>query len=64
MPQPGSLCYDISHTTILGFGAGPRDSVLVLGRQGDEAISKEYGIAQGGLAGVRIAGPVNVGVDN
>jgi hypothetical protein len=64
LPQPGRLGHSISHTAILDFDPGPRDSVLALGRSGDEAIPEEHGIAQGGLVGVGTASPVSVRVDN
>jgi len=54
----------LATTSILSFGAGPRDSVLMFGGLGDEANPEEHGIAQGGLACVETTSLVCVEVDN
>jgi hypothetical protein len=64
LAQPGGLSHTIGDGTVLGFGAGAGDDSLPLGRQGDQVVPEEHGIARRGATSVRTASPVGVGVDD
>ena len=63
LPQPSGFSDAVGNSPVLCLGAGPGDSGLPLGGPGDQAASEEDGVAGGGAAGVRAAGPISVGVD-
>jgi len=63
LPQPSGFSDAVGNSPVLYLGAGPRDSGLPLGGPGDQAAPEEDGVAGGGAAGVRAAGPISVGVD-
>jgi hypothetical protein len=64
LSEPRSFSNTIGNSTILSLSAGARHGVLTLGGPGDQVVAEEHGIARGGLASVRAAGPVSIRVNH
>jgi hypothetical protein len=64
LSKPGRLCHVVGNSKVLRLGTGAGGNWLPLGRQGDEVVAQEHGIAGGGAASVWTASPVSIGVDN
>jgi hypothetical protein len=64
LAHPRCLEHVVSHSAVLGLGAGAGDDGLTLGGPRDEASAQKYGIAEGGAACVGAASLVGVGVDH
>jgi hypothetical protein len=63
LPEPTSFNHVVGHDAILSLSAQSGDDVLVLGGPGDELVTKEHSIAQGGLLCIRATRSVHIRVD-
>jgi hypothetical protein len=64
LAQLGGLSHTVGDGMVLGFDTGVGDDSLPLGRPGDQVVPEEHDIARRGAMSVRVASPVDVGVDD
>lgn len=62
--KPCRLSFVIRHNEVLGLDARAREEWLPVRGPRDKTITKEHGVAQGGLVHVRTADLVGIGVDD
>jgi hypothetical protein len=64
LAQPGRLSHTVGHGAILSLSTRAGDNGLPLGRPRDKVASQEDNVACRGVLRVRVASPINIGVDN
>ena len=62
LAQPAGLGNTICDATVFGLGSTPRDSGLPLRGPGQQVMAEKHTEPGGGLARVRTAGPIGVGI--
>jgi hypothetical protein len=64
LPHPTTLSDEMRDGAVFGLSAGVGDHGLVFGGPRHQIITKEDAEAGGGVAGVRVAHPISIGVDS
>jgi hypothetical protein len=63
LPEQTSFSHAVGHDVILSLSARSRNDVLALGGPGDEVVTEEHSVAQGGPICIRATYPVCIRVD-